>query len=167
MISFFFCHCSYLLLSYCLISNLSVTAGQQWEFMETRASRSGTGSLMVRLKKKNALQVMERIMLYNWIKYCPSPFRVQIWQSSDPHCYRCGIPWLGSVYHWVAPVCYQCYTYFKESGFAFFNFSVHFLSFSHLKVESLWQALGMTVPGLEREKDDILEVLNWLATQWA
>lgn len=31
---------------------------------------------------------------------------------------------------------------------------MHFLSFSHLKVESLWQALGMTVPGLEREKDD-------------
>lgn len=27
---------------------------------------------------------------------------------------------------------------------------MHFLSFSHLKVESLWQALGMTVPGLER-----------------
>lgn len=44
---------------------------------------------------------------------------------------------------------------------------MHFLSFSHLKVQSLWQALGMTVPGLEREKDDILEMLNWLATQWA
>lgn len=56
---------------------------------------------------------------------------------------------------------------FKESVFAFFNLSLHFLSFSHLKVESLWQALGMTVPGLEREKDDILDVLNWLATQWA
>uniref|UniRef100_A0A7N8YK81 RNA helicase n=1 Tax=Mastacembelus armatus TaxID=205130 RepID=A0A7N8YK81_9TELE len=57
--------------------------------------------------------------------------------------------------------------YFTEYGFAFFNFSMHFLSFSHVKVESLWQALGMTVPGLEREKEDILEVLNWLATQWA
>lgn len=55
----------------------------------------------------------------------------------------------------------------KESVFAFFNFSMHFLSLSHLKVESLWQALGMTVPGLEREKDHILEVLSWLATQWA
>lgn len=44
---------------------------------------------------------------------------------------------------------------------------MHFLSFSHLKVESLWQALGMTVPGPEREQDDILELLNWLATQWA
>lgn len=32
---------------------------------------------------------------------------------------------------------------------------MHFLSFSHLKVESLWQALGMTVPGLEREKEDM------------
>lgn len=58
--------------------------------------------------------------------------------------------------------CYQCYSYIKESVIAFFNLSLHFLSFSHLKVESLWQALGMTVPGLEREKDDILEVLNWL-----
>lgn len=34
-----------------LNSNLSVTDGQQWEFMETRASRSGTGSLMVRYKR--------------------------------------------------------------------------------------------------------------------
>lgn len=32
---------------------------------------------------------------------------------------------------------------------------MHFLSFSHLKVESLWQALGMTVPGLEREQEDM------------
>lgn len=36
---------------HCLISNLSVTDGQQWEFMETRANRSGTGFLMVRYKK--------------------------------------------------------------------------------------------------------------------
>lgn len=45
---FFPPHCYYLLLSHCLSSNLSLSGGQQWEFMETRASRSGTGSLMVR-----------------------------------------------------------------------------------------------------------------------
>lgn len=47
MVSGSFCFLSVLLLK----SNLSVTDGQQWEFMETRASRSGTGSLMVRYRR--------------------------------------------------------------------------------------------------------------------
>lgn len=65
------------------------------------------------------------------------------------------------------PVLLNVKTFLKKVLLLSLTFSMHFLSFSHLKVQSLWQALGMTVPGLEREKEDILEVLHWLATQWA
>lgn len=42
---------------------------------------------------------------------------------------------------------------------------MHFLSFSHLKVQSLWQGLGMTSPRSAEGEGGLLEVKRLAATQ--
>lgn len=133
------------------ISTISV-GGQLWASMEIKASRKETGFSMVMFT--HIYHIL--FWMYSEVQF-PFYFRVQIWQSPNPHCHRCCFQGSRSVsYHIVD------FYILKESILAFFNSSASFwVSPLAWRSSLCGRALAWQAQVLQRGKED-----SWRCPDW-